>query len=83
MEVLAGVIIGVIVTITLLKKPITININKKVEEIKPITNMPDLAKEMNKAPTELDGVYEDKMKSFIDDVNGMMLGGVSNGKENK
>lgn len=83
MEVLAGVIIGVIVTITLLKKPITININKKVEEIKPVTNMPDLAKEMNKAPTELDKVYEDNMKSFIDDVNGMMLGGVVNGKANK
>lgn len=83
MEVLAGVIIGVIVTITLLKKPITININKKVEEIKPVTDMPDLAKEMNKAPTELDKVYEDNMKSFIDDVNGMMLGGVVNGKANK
>lgn len=83
MEVLAGVIIGVIVTITLLKKPITININKKVEEIKPVTDMPDLAKEMNKAPTELDRVYEDNMKSFIDDVNGMMLGGVVNGKANK
>ncbi|NCD00082.1 MAG: hypothetical protein EOL95_10330 [Bacteroidia bacterium] len=83
MEVLAGVIIGVLVTILLLKQPITININKKIEEIKPITNMPDLAKEMNKAPTELDEVYDDKMKSFIDDVNGMMLGGKVNGEANK
>lgn len=83
MEVLAGVIIGVIVTITLLKKPITININKTNEEIVHKIPMPDLAAEMKKADNPLDLVYKDEMKSFIDEVNGIMLGGVPNGKADK
>lgn len=83
MEVLAGVIIGVIVTILLLNKPITININKKLEEVRPVTVMPDLAAEMSKAPAPIDELYDDKMKGFIDDVNGMMLGGAVHGEARK
>jgi len=83
MEVLAGVIIGVIVTLLLLKQPITININKKIEEIRPIVPMPDIATEMNKSASPTDLVYDDKMKGFIDDVNTMMMGGKSNAKANE
>ena len=83
MEVLAGVIIGVIVTLLLLKQPITININKKIEEIRPIVPMPDIATEMGKPGSPTDLVYDDKMKGFIDDVNTMMMGGKSNAKANE
>ena len=68
MEVLAGVIIGVLVTITLLNKPITINVNKKIEEVRPVIPMPDLGAEMKKPDEALDKVYGDDMKGFIDEV---------------
>lgn len=83
MEVLAGVIIGVLVTLAFLKRPITININKKLEEVRPIIPMPDLAEEMNKPDNKLDKVYEEDMKGLLDDVNNMMLGGKPNGETNK
>lgn len=83
MEVLAGVIIGVLVTFALLKRPITINIHKKIEEIRPIIPMPDLDEEMNKPPSPLDRVYDEGMKGLIDDINSMMLGGAPNGETNK
>jgi hypothetical protein len=83
MEVLAGVIIGILVTLSLLKRPITININKKLEEVRPVVPMPDLVTEMKKPESELDKVYGDDMKGFIDEINNMMLGGKPNGEANK
>lgn len=83
MEVLAGIIIGVLVTLAFLKHPITININKKLEEVRPIIPMPDLAEEMDKPDNKLDKVYEEDMKGLLDDVNNMMLGGKPNGETNK
>jgi len=83
MEVLAGVIIGVLVTFALLKRPITINIHKKIEEVRPIIPMPDLDKEMKKPASQLDQVYDEGMKGLIDDVNSMMFGGAPNGETNK
>jgi hypothetical protein len=83
MEVLAGVIIGILVTLALLKRPITLNVNKTVEEIRHPIEMPDLGKEMKKPASESDKVYDEDMKSFIDDVNNMMLGGKPNVEANK
>lgn len=83
MEVLAGVLIGILVTIVLLKHPITININQKHEEIYPEVVMPDLDAELRKAPNGLDDVYKDNMKGFIDEVNSMMLGGNKHDKDGR
>ena len=83
MEVLAGVIIGILVTLSLLKHPITINVNKKLEEVHPVIPMPDLGAEMKKPDEALDKVYDEDMKGFIDEVNNMMLGGKPNGEANK
>lgn len=83
MEVLAGVIIGVLVAVAILKQPININIHKKLEEIRPEVSMPDIADELNKAPNKTDIAYEDHMKGFIDGINDIILGGVVDGKERK
>lgn len=81
MEVLAGVIIGIIVTISYLKKPITININKTIEEIKPpVVPMATMEESLNKTDPKEDKVYEEDMTSMLEEVNKMMLGGGTSGK---
>lgn len=81
MEVLAGVLIGILFTVFLLDKPITININHKHETVSQTFEMPDLYKELNSPDSKLDKVYSEDMKGLIDEVNSMMLGGTTNVKK--
>lgn len=74
MEVLAGVIIGVVVALSILRKPITINLNTKHETILPDPQQIEVHKELNKAGTPEDKVYEEKMTGLLEEVNKFMTG---------
>ena len=77
MEILTGFILGIIVTVVLLNKPITININKTNKEITKEYEDINLYKELHSAPTPEDKVYEDDMRGLLDEINTTMLGGKS------
>lgn len=82
MELLAGLISGILVSLVLLKHPITININKnnteniKHEEIYPEVKDPGkLSDALNKGDGAEDEVYAKTMTSIMDEFNGIMRTG--------
>lgn len=82
MELLAGVIIGIIVTISLLHRPISINIHKTLEEVRPEVkefNLVEELKDTGKSAQE-DKIFEDDMTGLIEEINRVMRGGPVNGK---
>lgn len=74
MEVLAGVVIGVLVTVALLKRTFNIKIHHIHETVYPDLPEVDLAKEMRRAETPEDRVYSEDMTGLIEEVNKLMTG---------
>jgi len=74
MDVLAGVIIGMLLMFTLGKRKIDININTNVNRVNeeilpPLPDMETLSDAMNKADANEDKAYKDVAKGIMDEFN--------------
>ena len=84
MDLLSGLIVGVLVTVSILKRPITININTKHEEVLKDITQPDILTAMNNNTSkemQLDKLYQDDMLGLVEEINKLMTGGDTNGRK--